>query len=30
MVLKRGNRSLKARASMWWVPGVPLAVGGPS
>ena len=30
MVLKRGKTSLKTRASTWWVPGVPLAVGGPS
>ncbi len=30
IVLKRGNRSLKTRASMWCVPGMPLAVGGPS
>ena len=30
MVLKRGKTSLKTRASMWWVPGMPLAVGGPS
>ncbi len=30
MVLKRGNRSLKTRASTWWVPGLPFAVGGPS
>ncbi len=30
MVLKRGKMSLKTRASMWWVPGTPFAVGGPS
>ena len=29
-VRKRGNTSLNTRASMWWVPGMPLAVGGPS
>lgn len=25
-----GKTSLKTRASMWWAPGIPLAVGGPS
>ena len=30
IVLKRGKTSLKTRASTWWVPGMPLAVGGPS
>lgn len=25
-----GKTSLKTRASMWWAPGMPLAVGGPS
>jgi hypothetical protein len=30
MVLNRGNRSLKVRASTWCAPGIPLAVGGPS
>ncbi len=30
IVRYRGNRSLKTRASTWWVPGLPLAVGGPS
>ena len=30
MVLNRGKTSLKTRASTWWVPGMPLAVGGPS
>ncbi len=30
IVWKRGNRSLNTRASTWCVPGLPLAVGGPS
>ena len=30
IVRYRGKTSLKTRASMWCVPGVPLAVGGPS
>ena len=30
MVLNLGNKSLKVRASTWWAPGIPLAVGGPS
>ncbi len=30
MVLNRGKTSLNTRASTWWVPGSPLAVGGPS
>ncbi len=30
MVLNRGKRSLKTRASMWCTPGMPFAVGGPS
>ena len=30
IVRYRGNTSLNTRASTWWVPGRPLAVGGPS
>ena len=30
MVRKRGIKSLNARASAWWMPGLPFAVGGPS
>ncbi len=30
IVLNRGKTSLNTRASTWCVPGMPLAVGGPS
>src|SRR5687768_8776234 len=30
MVRKRATLSLMVRLSMWWIPGRPLAVGGPS
>ena len=30
IVQNRGKTSLKTRASTWWVPGMPFAVGGPS
>ncbi len=30
MVRKRATVSLMVRLNMWWIPGRPLAVGGPS
>jgi hypothetical protein len=30
MVQYRGKRSLNVLDSTWWIPGFPLAVGGPS